>query len=126
MMSPDQLIALSKKGRHIRVAKDMSDNRQIVIADRRRRTERSIEIPREHYENLMEETVAKLAERNGSDLKVSIGGDFYGRLWIEVRSGFLAQRTSRLGFSPRHINKLRDALADRQQEGQAAGTWGSI
>ncbi|MES0404091.1 MAG: hypothetical protein ABUJ93_11420, partial [Hyphomicrobium sp.] len=58
MMSPDQLIALSKKGRHIRVAKDTSDNRRIVIADRRRRAERSIEIPPEHYENLMEETVA--------------------------------------------------------------------
>ena len=120
MMSPDQLIALSKKGRDIRVAKDTSDNRRFVIADRRRRLDRYIEIPPEHYENLMEETVAKLAERNGSDLKVSIGGDFYGRLWIEVRSGFFARRTSRMGLSPRHINKLRDALADRQQDDRAA------
>ncbi len=120
MMSPDQLIALSKKGRDVRVAKDSSDNRRVVILDRMRRAERNIEIPPEHYEYLMEETVAKLAERNGSDLKVSIGGDFYGRLWIEVRSGFLARRTSRLGFSPRHINKLRDALADHQHEDQAA------
>ena len=120
MISSDQLIELSKKGRDIRVAKNTADNRVVVVADRLRRAQRNIEIPSEHYEDLMQETVSQLVARHGSDLKVSVGGDFYGRLWVEVRSGFFSRRTSRLGLSPRHINKLRDALAERQQDVETA------
>ena len=120
MISSDQLIACAKKGRDFRVAKNTADNRVVVIHDRRRRAERNIEIPSEHYETLMQETVSQLVARHGSDLKVSVGGDFYGRSWVEVRSGFFSRRTSRLGLSPRHINKLRDALAERQQDVEVA------
>lgn len=119
MISSEQLITFSKKGRDVRVAKDASDIRRVVIGDRSHKRERNFEILQEHYEALMEETVAKLVARNGSDLRVSVGGDFYGHVWIEVRSGFFSQRRSRLGLSPRHINMLRDALAERQHEDQA-------
>ena len=120
MISSEQLIELSKKGRDVRVAKDAGDNRQVIVLDRTRSTQHNIEIPREAYENLMEDTVAKLVARNGADLRVSVGSDFYGHLWIEVRSGFLSRRKSRLGLSPRHINMLRDALGACQREHEAA------
>lgn len=120
MISSEQLIALSKKGRDVRVAKDACDHRHVIIRDRTRRTEANVEVPPETYEGLMQDTVAKLVARNGADLHVSVGSDFYGRSWIEVRSGFLSRRKSRLGLSPRHVNMLRDALGACQQQQQAA------
>ena len=120
MISSEELIAVSKKGRDVRVAKNTEDHREIVIFDGARRAARNIEISREDYERLMQETVAQLLARNGADLKVRVGGDFYGRLWVEVRSGVLSHRLSRLGLSPRHINLLREGLTDRAQEDKAA------
>lgn len=120
MISSDELIALSKKGRDVRVAKNTDEYREIVIFDGARRAERNIEIDREEYENLMAETVSQLLARHGADLNVRVGGDFYGRLWIEVRSGFFSHRLSRLGLSPRHIKLLREGLSDRGFRDEAA------
>jgi hypothetical protein len=120
MISSEELIAVSKKGCNVRVEKNTEDHREIVIFDGGRRAERNIEIDRDEYEHLMTETVSQLLARNGADLKVRVGGDFYGRLWVEVRSGFFSHRLSRLGLSPRHINLLREGLSDRGGRDEAA------
>jgi len=120
MISSEELIALAKKGRDVRVTKDTEDNHEIEIFDGPGWIERSIEIDRDAYEHLMTETVSQLLARHGDDLKVGVGGDFYGRLWVEVRSGLLSHRLSRLGLSPRHINLLREGLSDCGGRDEAA------
>ena len=92
MISSEQLIELSKKGRDVRVAKDAGDNRQVIVLDRTRSTQHNIEIPREVYENLMEDTVAKLVARFRSTLH------WRWTLHHPAPRGFGALRRRRLRF----------------------------
>jgi hypothetical protein len=61
----------------------------------------------------MHELVHALAERHGGELTVDVKLDYYGGQWVEVRSGVLTRRTSRLGISPRHIALLQDMIAGK-------------
>lgn len=115
MISPEDLIATLKSGNDVRVVKNASDNRLLVVRNRTSKAERSIEISLEHFDQFMVQTVSLLAARNGSGLRVHVGRDHYGRQWLEVRWGLLGHRLSRLGLSPRYIALLCDALADREQ-----------
>ena len=123
-LSSDQLIGFVKSGRNIRISKCANDNRlisiYISIYGWMQLTLREMEIPRNRYEDLIKETVTSLAERHGSDLRVEVRSDHYGRRWVEVHSGFLGRRTSRLGLSPRHINMLQNALQACAQLEQAS------
>jgi len=110
MLSSEQLIGFVKSGRKVRVLRYLNDNRLISIFGWMRIAQRKIEIPRDRYEDLMKETVAALAERHGTDLRVEFRSDYYGSQWVEVHSGFLGRRTSKLGLSPRHIIMLQNAL----------------
>ena len=113
MISPEDLIASLKSGCDVRVLKNASDSRLIVVRNRVGKAERRIEIALERYDQLMTQTVSLLAARDGSGLRISVGRDHYGRQWLEIRWGLLGQRMSRLGISPRYIAMLGDALADR-------------
>ena len=110
MLSSDQLIGFVKSGCNIRISRCANDNRLISIFGWMSVTVREMEIPRDRYEDLIKETVTSLAERHGSDLRVEIRSDHYGRQWVELYSGFLGKRTSRLGLSSRHIVMLQNAL----------------
>jgi len=110
MLSSEQLIGFVKKGCDISISKCANDNRLISISGWMPIAQRKVEIPKDQYDDLIKETVRLLAERHGSDLRVEVSSDHYGRQWVEVQSGFLVRRTSRLGLSPRHIVMLQNAL----------------
>jgi len=61
----------------------------------------------------MSEVMQGIASRHG--LRVEFKQDFFGGQWLEVRSGLLGLRVSRLQISPRHIQMLQGLMAAQHQ-----------
>jgi hypothetical protein len=108
-----EILALVLRGMNLAIRKGADGTRIISLRGLAGLAVRDISVAAADYEPLMLHLVALIAARNGSDLRVCVRSDFYGRTWIEVRSGLLRQSVARLGLSPRHVRALEDAIARR-------------
>lgn len=113
MLSSADLIHHICAGRNIRVSRGANETRTISIIFGLS-YHRDFELPLAAYDALMSDVMQGIAAR--SDLRVDFKQDFYGRQWLEVRSGLLGLRVSRLHISPRHIQMLQSLVVAQQQD----------
>ena len=71
-----------------------------------------LSLSQEQYEPFMQEFLSTLYDYHDNGGTVEIKMDYYGAKWIEVRSGFIWRRKSRISIAPRFIDALQTRLTD--------------
>ena len=111
-ITPKQFIAYVRKGRDISIQKPATSQRVVTVRDRIFGVTTHHKMSADQYSELMEHVLTRLAIENGRSLTIDTKISYLGGEWIEIRSGLLGRKTSRVALSPRFLTILSKRIAE--------------
>ena len=111
MLSAGALIRYICAGRDIRVIRHGDGMRIVTVCGRMGSLDQDFEVSTHDHDTIMSDLVQKIAAH--PDLRVAVKQDFFGKQWVEVRSGLFRLRVSRLVILPRYIQMLQHCVTSQ-------------